>query len=52
VFWASTTSQDVNNGEKRIWGRWTPDFATWPEPPFVLLDPGTACMNIAMNSCQ
>jgi alpha-galactosidase len=40
VFWASTTSHDVNNGDKRIWGRWTPDFDAWPEPPFVLLDPG------------
>lgn len=40
VFWASTSSHDVNNGAKRIWGRWTPNFASWPEPPFVVLDPG------------
>jgi hypothetical protein len=40
VFWASTESSDVNNGAKRIWARWTEDFASWPEPPFLLLDPG------------
>eukprot|EP01052_Picozoa_sp_SAG31_P012743 SAG31_NODE_751_length_12354_cov_14.018605_10_plen_187_part_00 len=40
VFWASTNSTDVNNGAKRIWARWTPDFIEWPEPPFLLLDPG------------
>eukprot|EP01043_Picozoa_sp_COSAG02_P033484 COSAG02_NODE_2288_length_9212_cov_11.304071_3_plen_513_part_00 len=40
VFWASTMSDDVNNGAKTIWGRWTPDFSSWPEKPFVLLDPG------------
>ena len=33
-------SSDVNNGAKTIWGRWTPDFSSWPEPPFKLLDPG------------
>jgi hypothetical protein len=40
VFWASTMSDDVNNGVKTIWARWTPDFQSWPEMPFVLLDPG------------